>query len=78
MDNMDNMDNMFLGGLKMDYMTIKTASAKWGITGRRIQVLCNTGRISGVIRFGHAWAIPADAEKPADARIHTGKYVKAK
>ena len=38
------------------------------ITRRRVQVLCNEGRIPGLTKFGKAWAIPRDAEKPADAR----------
>ncbi len=62
----------------MEYMTIKEASVKWEISVRRIQVLCSTGRIDGVIRFGRAWAIPISAEKPNDARIHTGRYIKEK
>ena len=33
-------------------------------------------RIQGTIKFGHAWAIPKDAEKPADKRIKTKKYMK--
>lgn len=62
----------------MEYMTIKEASVKWEISVRRIQVLCSTGRIDGVIRFGRVWAIPISAEKPNDARIHTGRYIKEK
>lgn len=61
-----------------EYMTIKEASQKWGITVRRIQVLCSTKRIPGTVRFGRAWAIPIEAEKPTDARIHTGRYMKNK
>lgn len=60
----------------MEYMTVKGASAKWKVSGRRIQVLCIDGRIDGTIRFGKSWAIPLDAEKTDDARIHTGKYIK--
>lgn len=52
----------------MDYITPKDASHKWGITERRIQKLCEEGRIKGVVRFGKVWAIPKDAEKPKDAR----------
>ena len=62
----------------MEYITIKDAALKWGISARRIQTICNSGGIPGVIRFGHAWAIPKDAEKPADKRIKTGKYIKSK
>lgn len=60
----------------MKYMTIKEASKKWDITVRRIQVLCSEGRIQGATRFGRAWAIPVDSEKPRDARIKSGKYIK--
>ena len=42
----------------MDYMTISEASEKWGISRRRIQVLCTEGRIDGVVKFGRQWAIP--------------------
>lgn len=59
----------------MDYLTTKEASAKWGIKERRITVLCNENRISGAIYVGRIWLIPKDAEKPADARIKSGKYV---
>ena len=30
----------------------------------------------GAIRIGSVWGIPEDAEKPADARIKNGKYIK--
>lgn len=52
----------------MDYITPKEASQKWGISERRIQKLCEEGRIDGVVRFSKVWAIPKDAQKPADAR----------
>lgn len=52
----------------MDYISIAEAAEKWGITRRRVQVLCNQGRIPGLARLGKVWAIPKDAEKPADAR----------
>lgn len=60
----------------MEYMTIQEASGRWGITERRIQVLCASGRLEGATKFGRQWAIPADAEKPDDARIKSGKYIK--
>lgn len=60
----------------MEYMTIQDAANKWGISSRRIQVLCSEGRLPGAIKFGRQWAIPVDAEKPNDARIKSGKYVK--
>lgn len=60
----------------MKYLSIKEVSEKWGISTRRIQVLCKESRILGIIMIGRTWGIPEDAEKPADARIKSGKYVK--
>ena len=58
----------------MDILTIKEASLMWGISVRRITVLCNEGRIIGAKKIAGAWLLPKDAEKPADARIKSGKY----
>ena len=44
----------------MEYLSIKQVSEKWGLSTRRINVLCSE---------------PAEAEKPKDARIKSGKYV---
>jgi len=52
----------------MDYMTAKEAAVKWNISERRVQVLCEQGRIENVARLGKSWAIPKDAKKPSDAR----------
>lgn len=60
----------------MEYMTIQEASEKWGVSVRRIQAICNNSSIPGVVKFGHAWAIPRDTKKPEDKRIKTGKYRK--
>jgi len=57
----------------MDYISTKEAAEKWGISERRIQKLCEEGRIDGVIRFSKVWAIPKDAEKPKDARLKSEK-----
>ncbi|MCD6435176.1 MAG: DNA-binding protein [Clostridiales bacterium] len=52
----------------MNYITTKEASKKWGLSERRVQILCAQARIPGVTRLGWAWAIPIDAEKPVDGR----------
>lgn len=52
----------------MNYISVKTASEKWGISERRIQKLCEENRIEGTLKFGRAWMIPKDAEKPVDER----------
>ena len=59
-----------------DYMTIKEASEKWNLGIRRINTLCNEGRIPGCVKFGSVWAIPAGTDKPEDKRIKSGKYIK--
>lgn len=61
----------------MDFITIKDAAKKWDISKRRIQTLCSEGRIPGAERLGYCWAIPKDAEKPADARVKSGRYIGA-
>ena len=60
----------------MEYLSISQTAEKWGISKRRIQVLCSQDRIPGAIKIGSYWAIPEDAEKPKDERIKTGKYIK--
>lgn len=50
------------------YKTVNQASEEWGITTRRIQILCSEGRIEGADRIGRMWLIPKDAKKPSDLR----------
>ena len=60
------------------YITIKELSEKRGIGLRRINTLCNEGPIDGTSKKGNIWIIPADAKKPKDESIKSGKYVKSK
>ena len=60
----------------MNYLSISQTSEKWEISQRRIRKLCEEGRIDGAFKMGAYWSIPGDAEKPNDARIRTGKYIK--
>ena len=57
----------------MDYITAKEAAQKWGISQRRVQVLCEQGRIPGASRLGWAWAVPSNAQKPTDNRKNRNK-----
>ena len=59
----------------MKYLSAKEAADKWGISDRRVQILCNQDRIPGVIRIGNIWGIPDDAEKPKDERVKSGRYI---
>lgn len=59
----------------MKYISVTQAAEKWGISQKRVQVLCRNRRIDGAMRVGNVWIIPVDAQKPPDARIKSGKYV---
>ena len=52
----------------MEYITVREAAQKWKISQRLAQKYCTDGRIEGAKKFGGAWAIPADAQKPTDPR----------
>ena len=52
----------------LEYMPVREAAKKWGVSERRVHRLCKDGRIAGIIRFGRSWGIPLEAEKPEDAR----------
>lgn len=52
----------------MEYISAREASKKWGISQRRVAVLCSENRIDNVQMVGNTWIIPANAQKPADGR----------
>lgn len=52
----------------MEYMSAREAGDKWGISQRRVAVLCSEKRIPNAIMVGNMWIIPAMAEKPIDRR----------
>ena len=60
----------------MNYMKVSEAAAKWGISARRVRLLCEQGRIAGVERKGNLYMIPEDAEQPVDARTYAKTSVK--
>ena len=52
----------------MDYMTLKEASEKWGVSSRQINYYCTDGRIPGAVKMGGFWLIPNEAEKTKERR----------
>ncbi len=50
------------------FMSTKEAAERWGISNRRVRVLCSEGKIPGAYQEGRRWKIPQDAVKPADRR----------
>src|SRR5699024_9718992 len=65
----------YIGGNRnsMDYITLKEASEKWGISTRQINYYCIEGRIPGAVKMATIWLIPKDAKKPIDMRTRQGK-----
>jgi Fic family protein len=59
----------------MEYMSVKQASERWGISDRRARVLCEKGKIQGVVKIGRTYLIPASSSKPLDGRTLRGKVV---
>ena len=59
------------------FMTVNEASAKWGISDRRIRVLCAEGKISGAIKEGKSWKIPLGTVKPIDGRYKSNESLLA-
>lgn len=62
----------------MKFLSTQETGKKWGLSKRRVAVLCAEGRIPDIQKTGNTWLIPENAEKPSDARIKSGKYIKTK
>ena len=56
------------------FLTIKEVAEKWGLSTRRVQIMCSEGIIQGATKFGDVWAIPEKVERPPDGRVKSGKY----
>lgn len=61
-----SINNGMVYGLK--YMKVVQAANLWGISDRRVRLLCQQGKIEGVIQKGRSYLIPVDAVKPIDGR----------
>ena len=66
-------NRVYIRRLNMNYVTTIEMSEIWGISARRIALLCEQERIEGAIKKGKTWLIPEDAEKPADKRKNVKK-----
>lgn len=63
-------------GDEMEYLTIKEAAEKWGVSGRAVTYHCVAGRIEGAEKKGNLWLIPAAASKPEDLRKYNRRRTK--
>lgn len=57
----------------MEYLTMKEAAAKWGVSDRMVTYYCTSGKIKTAIKKGGIWLIPANEVKPADGRSNNGR-----
>lgn len=57
----------------MRYISASQAAEKWGISQRRVQILCSEDRVKGAFKVGEVWAIPEDTLKPCDYRKRENK-----
>lgn len=57
----------------MDYLSAKEQAQVWGISQRRVAILCKEGRVPGAIIKGNMWLIPAGLKKPEDPRKSPNK-----
>lgn len=57
----------------MDLITTKEAAATWGITVRRVQALCDNGKIPAAFKLGDIWVMPKGTPKPVDGRTKAAK-----
>ena len=54
----------------MDYMTLKEASEKWGISSRQVNYYCVEGRILGTVKIAGVWLLP---KKPPSQWVRKGQ-----
>lgn len=59
----------------MEYMSVKQAAKRWGLSDRRVRVLCEHGRIEGALKQGRSYQIPIVAIRPVDGRSLRGKII---
>lgn len=57
----------------MNYLSVAQTAEKWKMSPRRVQILCNEGRIDGAQKVDSVWIIPQTALKPEDARKKISK-----
>ena len=51
------------------YVSADTMAKRWNLSVRQVQLLCQSGKIEGVSKFGNAWVLPENTLKPT----RTGK-----
>ena len=60
----------------MKVFSVTEIAEKWGLTARRVRMLCAEGKIEGSYLVGNTWNIPEGAKKPVDGRGKSGATAK--
>ena len=60
----------------MQHLSIRQVTEKWGLSARRVNVLCSEERIDGATKIGFCWAGPATAENRRMEGLKSKKYKK--
>ena len=60
----------------MEYMTTKQAAELWGISDRRVRILCADGKVANAIKVGNAYQIPTGTPKPTDGRVKYNESIR--
>ena len=55
--------------MSMQLESVKETAERFNISERRVQKLCEEGRIEGAQMISNVWVIPGSSSKPADERI---------
>ena len=61
----------------MEYISVKGAVEKWGLTPRMVICRCVNGRIEGAKKSASVWLVPRDAARPEDRRKENGRNPKS-
>ena len=57
------------------YISTQEAATKWGLTTRRVQILCSENRIEKAAKHAGTWVIPENAPKP-EKKIKSSQQLK--
>lgn len=57
----------------MEWISVKEAADKWGLTPRMVVYHCVSGRIKDVQKIAGVWLLPRDAARPEDRRKGNGR-----
>lgn len=52
----------------MNFVPSSVKAKEWGISQRRVAILCKEGRVPGAELVGNRWFLPVDAAKPENPR----------